>query len=197
MSSKQLYYVLLGIVGLTIVGLIGGAYGVDKLLAGASKQLVDNRKQVEVLDQDQAELTKAKADVQKYQSLGTIARSVVPQDKDQAQTIGQIVSIANANGIKLSSITFPASTLGTPGAKASTDLSQLQAVKGIAGVYNLQLTVQSDASSPVPYNQFISFLDALEHNRRTALVQSISIQPNATDRSKLAFNLVLDEYIKL
>ncbi len=193
MSSKRLYFTLLAVVCLLAVGLVGGAYGAAQLLATQSKQLVANRKQVAVLSQDQAELSKARQDIAKYQNLATIAKSVVPQDKDQAQTVSQIVSIASANGIVLSSITFPNSTLGgaTNGA-----LSQLLPVKGVPGVYNLQLTVASDNSHLVDYTKFIAFLEALEHNRRTAEVTSVEIQPDSKNRGTLSFTLVLNEYIK-
>jgi hypothetical protein len=193
MNSKRLYFTMLGAIGVLTIGLLGGAYTVNKLLDSQSRQLIDERKQVKVLDAEQTELAKAKQDIKKYNELADIAKSVVPQDKDQAQAVRQIVDIANANGVALSSITFPASSLAT---KGKVQLSQLLPVKGISGVYSLQLTVQSDQSHPVPYNQFINFLASLEHNRRTALVSSITIQPNSKDRSTLSFTLVLNEYIK-
>ena len=196
MNSKRLYIVLLSVIALLALGLLGGAYAVSQLLSGQSKDLVDKRLQIAVLNQEQTELTKAKKDIEKYQSLAVIAESVVPQDKDQAQTVRQIVSIANSSGISLSSITFPSSTLGASVASSKDSLSQLTPVKGISGVYDLQITVQSDASKPVAYDKFLSFLDALEHNRRTALVSNISIQPNTLNRNNVSFNLVLDEYIK-
>jgi len=197
MKSKYAYYLMLGLIGLLVLGLIGGAYGADALLTRESKQLLHNRLQISVLADEQTQLAKAKTDIKKYQDLAAIAQSVVPQDKDQAQTVRQIVDIAAANHIALSSITFPASTLGTINTSAgSRNLSQLTPVTGIAGVYNLQLTVQSDATNPIPYSQFISFLTALEHNRRTALVSSVTLQPNEKDRGKLSFTLTLQEYIK-
>lgn len=195
MNSKRLYFVLLSAICVMVLSLVGGAYAVGQMLTTESSHLVDNRLQVAVLNQEQADLAKAKQDIKKYQDLANIAKSVVPQDKDQAQTVRQIVSLADSNGISLSSITFPSSTLG--GAKASKPgLSQLTPVKGISGVYNLQLIVQTDVNHPVLYSKFISFLNALEHNRRTALVSGITIQPNNKNRSLLAFTLVLDEYIK-
>ena len=193
MSSKRLYFTLLGVICLLVLGMIGSAYEAAQLLTEQSKQLVDNRRQVAVLSSDHDELSKAKQEIKKYQELATIAKSVVPQDKDQAQTVGQIVSIANANGIALSSITFPNSTLG---ANANNALSQLLPVKGASGVYNLQLTVTSDPVKPVDYAKFISFLNALEHNRRTAEVSSINLQPASNNRGKLSFTLVLEEYIR-
>lgn len=194
MTAKRLYWVLLGLIGLLVVALLGGAYGVDRLVSTQQTSLVNNRLQVAVLDEEESELARAKQDVKKYQDLATIAKNVVPQDKDQAQTVSQIVELANDNGITLSSITFPSSELGTKG--STTQTSQLTPVPGMAGVYSLQLTVQSDPNKPVAYSKFISFLSALEHNRRTALVSSITILPNDKDRSTLSFTLILDEYIK-
>lgn len=196
-KSKYAYFMMLGLIGLLVAGLIGGAYGANMLLTNESKQLLRNRLQISVLADEQTQLTKAKVDIKKYQDLAAIAQSIVPQDKDQAQTVRQVVDIAAANNIALSSITFPASTLGTTtGASSAHNLSQLTPVPGIAGVYNLQLTVQSDALNPITFSQFTGFLTALEHNRRTALVSSITLQPNDKDHSKLSFTLVLQEYIK-
>lgn len=197
MNSKRFYFVMVGCIAFLTLGLIGGAYVASKVLQQESKQLVANRLESAVLDVQKQQLKQAKQDIVKYQGLATIAQSVVPQDKDQAQTVQQIVQIASNNGIQLSSITFPSSTLGQVGAAGKTpQLSQLTPVKGISGVYNLDLVVQSDQNHPVPYSQFISFLSDLEHNRRTALVNSITIQPNIKNRSTLSFTLDLNEYIK-
>jgi len=190
-----LYYVLLILIGLLVVGLIGGAYEADKMLKQRSDELVQDRLDSAVLAQEQTELAKAKQDIKKYQSLANIAQSSVPQDKDQAEAVREIVNIAGTNGIALSSVTFPSSTLGGVSSSAASK-SQLVPVKGISGVYDLQITVQSDSAHPVPYSNFINFLGALERNRRTALVNSVTIQPNPKDRNTLSFTLILDEYIK-
>jgi hypothetical protein len=191
---------MIGIIVLLIAGLIFGAYGADQLLQSQSKQLVNNRLQTSVLAQEQMELIQAKQDVKKYQNLATITQNIVPQDKDQAETVLQIVNLANKNGVALASITFPSSSLGLQTGQSASNstinLSQLTPVQGIPGVYDLQLVVQSDTTNPVPYSNFISFLSALENNRRTALISAVSIQPNAQDRNTLTFSLTLDEYVK-
>ena len=199
MNSKRLYFGMLTVIGILIAGLVIGAYGANHLLEAQSKQLVNNRLQTSVLSQEQTELVQAKQDIKKYQNLATITQTIVPQDKDQAEAILELVNIANANGVALGSITFPSSSLGqTVGqAKTSTlNLSQLTPVKGIPGVYNLQISVASDSSNPVPYNNFINFLTALENNRRTALISEVSLQPNEKNRNTVSFTLTLDEYIK-
>ncbi|HVU59579.1 MAG TPA: hypothetical protein VHC98_01955 [Candidatus Saccharimonadales bacterium] len=197
MNSKRLYFVLVALVSLLVLGLVGGAYGADVLLQHASDQLVADRTKKAVLLQQEDQLARAKEDIKKYQDLANVAKSVVPEDKDQAQAVREIVNIAKDNAITLGSITFPTSVLGGTGTTAGkAQLSQLTPVSGIAGVYNLEITVASDTNNPVPYTSFVRFLNALEHNRRTALVKSVTLQPNQKDRTTVSFTLILDEYIK-
>jgi hypothetical protein len=128
------------------------------------------------------------------------------------------VNLAADNGVTLTAINFPASTLGasasgttgttgtgsssgTSGGSSSASgksgkLSQLTPVKNIPGVYQLPITISNDSSHPVTYNRFISFLSDLEHNRRTAQVQTISLEPDTKNSSAFIFSLTLNEYIK-
>lgn len=192
MTAKRLYILLWGAVGLSVVVLFLSVYLTNTVLQNKSKDVVKARAKSMVLDQKQQQLSKARADIAKYQGLADIAKSIVPQDKDQAQTVREIVGIAQANGIRLGTISFPTSSLGTK----KGALSQLAKVKDIPGVYTLEITIQSDSTSPPAYSQFIAFLDGLEHNRRTALVNGITLVPEAGDPNKISFTLNLSEYIK-
>jgi hypothetical protein len=203
MNSKRLYYILLGAVGLSFIALLGGAYGASTILQGQAKAVVDARSKTTALDQQQTQLIRAKASIAKYKEVGDIAKSVVPTDKDQAQTVRELVKIASDNGIKLGNLTFPSSTLGgTPGATGAaakagnSDLSQLKPAAGISSVYTLQIVAQSDSSSPVTYDKFIEFLADLERNRRTALVSAVTLTPDAKQPDRVTFTLTIDEYIK-
>jgi hypothetical protein len=206
MNSKKLYYILLGCGALLILCLVGGAYKANKMLLAHSYQLKSSRLETDVLSNQETELLAAKNDISKYQSLYNIAESIVPQDKDQAQTVREIVNLAATNGITLSSVTFPSSSLGVAanGSSAtvvapndpSNALSQLTPVSSIPGVYELPITVISDATVPIPYGSFINFLSALEQNRRTALVSTITLQPTNGNAQYVSFTLVLNEYVK-
>lgn len=215
MSPKRLYYTQLGLIALLFIGLLGGAYGINSLLSTKAQQLTSLKAKNQALEREQSSLTLAQKEVAKYADLEQIAKSIVPEDKDQAEAVREIVNIAAANGISLSSITFPASSLGntqgasssqsssttptTPTAKVSPKtgkLSQLQPVKNIPGVYVLQITVKSNPDQPVSYASFINFLNDLEQNRRTAQISSISLQPNSKNSNLLTFTIVLNEYIK-
>ncbi len=134
---------------------------------------------------------------------------MVPQDKDQAEAVRELVKIAADNGVKLASISFPASTLGTIAPKAvvteenkdtpkvtTPPLTQVQPVEGIPGVYTLQINIQQDTTSPITYDKFIGFLSSLEQNRRTSQVTNVTVCLNTQDRTKLTFSLTGNAYIK-
>lgn len=221
MSSKRLHTVLIALLVLLFIGLLGGAYGVNKLLVSETNNLLVLKAKNQALTQEQTSFNKAKKDAQRYENLNKIAQAVVPQDKNQAEAVRQIVNIAAKNNVTLAAINFPASTLGSlpngtaapaagaaaaasaaPSAATSAasnktaSLSQLTALKNIPGVYQLPITINNDAAHSVQYANFISFLSDLEHNRRTSQVQTISIQPDAKNRGYITFSLTLNEYIK-
>lgn len=195
MDSKKLFYGLIGVLVLLSGGLLFSAYAANTILQGSSQTLVELKADSKVTEQQKVQLVQNKKDIAKYQDLNVIAKTVVPQDKDQAKAVREIVNLAAQSGIpKLSSIAFPASTLGA--GKAPKGLTQVTPVKGIGGVYNLEITVTQAATNAVPYNNFIAFLSKLEQNRRTAQVSSITVQPSQDNPNLVAFTLVINEYVK-
>lgn len=219
MTPKRLYFTLVGSILTLLILMVAGTYGTNSLLTTRSNKLVQKKAKSQALAREQVSLVQAKKEVARYSGLQKITQSIVPEDKDQAEAVREIVNIAGANGVSLSSITFPASTLGgssvsatagssTAGAGVASSassaaanakagrLSQLQAIPNIPGVYGLQLTVQSDSDRPVSYASFIGFLRDLEHNRRTAQISSINLQPTNDNPNLLTFTLILNEYIK-
>ena len=217
MSSKRLHMILLAVIAALLIGLLGGTYELNSVLTKKGNELMTNKAKSAALQQEQLSLKKAKKEVAKYSDLEKITKTIVPEDKSQAEAVLQLVNIARANNITLTSITFPVSTLGTttakPGSATSSaltstapspaanansktnTLSQLQPVKNLPGVYLLQITIQND-NHPVSYNNFINFLDELEHNRRTAQVSTVNIQPDPKNPALLTFVLTINEYIK-
>lgn len=194
----MLSYLLAGFAVLCGFALIGSGLVANALLSQKSAELSKAKAESQVADELQQSLKKSKADIAKYAELNSIAKTVVPQDKDQAQAVSEIVKIAADSGIpNLSSISFPASTLGGVGsARSSATLTQLTPVKGIPGVYELPITITQDGNSYVSYDSFLTFLRKLENNRRTAQVSSINIQPDAKDPNQIRFTLIVNEYIK-
>lgn len=199
MKAKQLYYLLIAATVVLALGFVSVGYGADKLLSSQAGKLSKLKADSDALDTLQTSLQQNKADIAKFGQLNQIAETVVPQDKDQAEAVREIVKLASDSGIdKLSSVTFPSSTLGTvvPGKKVNPELTQLTPVKGISGVYELPITIGQDNTDLVPYSSFITFLTKLEQNRRTAQVSSITVQPDNKNTNMVAFTLIINEFIK-
>lgn len=195
MTSKRLYQIFVAVIAILAIGLTATAHVFKGSLQERGLDLKSQRQQIAVLNGQQEALKKAKADIAEYKDLAKIAKTIVPQDKSQAQTTREIVNIAAEHGITIGSITFPQSNLGAVGTR-SVELSQLEAVPGIPGVVSLQITVTSGQDNTVPYFQFINFLQGLEQNRRTALVKQISLTPDEENPSEVSFSIVLEEYIE-
>ncbi len=209
MSNKYVFFALIAATVLLVAATGGGAYEANQLLTKQSAKLVALKLQEKDVGAQKTSLTRAQADITKYSSLENIAKAIVPQDKDQAEAVREIVNIADSSSISLSSITFSASTLGqtraVPGVngaaptvvpQASSALTQVTPVVGIPGVYDLQINIQQSTDAPVSYNNFIDFLTKLEANRRTAQVSTINLTPDTKNPGQLTFTLTLDEYIK-
>lgn len=209
MNSKKTF-IAMSVFCVVSLGLLGASvfFG-NQLLQSHSEKLTALKVEAAVADEQQTSLTQAKKDLETYSELNDVARQIVPQDKDQARAVREIIAIAGESGIQITGITFPASNLGQATPKASTSdsgtdatktvtptLSQVKPVDGISGVYQLELNVTTDTTKPISYAQLISFLKRLEQNRRTAQITNLSIQPNPGDRNLLTLTMQLIIYIK-
>ena len=201
MNSKKTYYTLVAVTIALGVALLGSAFLANTILSTKTASLSKLKAQDQALADLQISLIRNQSDIVRYDELNKIAKAIVPQDKDQTQTVREIVAIARASGIeKLTSVTFPTSTLGTTGtvgsAKTTGGITQVSPVQGMSGVYTLPITVSNMQNDVVTYDELIAFLAGLEQNRRTAQVTSITITPDANNANKVAFSLVINEYIK-
>ncbi len=197
-NSQTIYYLMISLVVLIVIISLIATNEIVSLLGQQTNSLISLKAQSQALTSEQANLVIAKKDVLKYSSLEKITQSIVPQNKDQAQAVREIVNLAQQNNITLNSIIFPTSTLGNtiqPNSKLS--LSQLTPVKGIPRVYTLPIQVQvNQTNDAVSYGSFYNFLTGLEQNRLTSQVTSLTIQPLATNPKLITFSLTINEYIK-
>ena len=210
------------VLAISVVVFIAVAYqGLSKLSA-KSQQLVDLKLESRKVDSQQTNLAAAKKQLLKYSYFNDVVKQVLPNDKDQAQAVLDINQMAKDSGISLQNITFPASNLGvrgssssastsTPGTSSTSSssststvkstLSQAKSVPGISGLYSLQLTItpqtgnQVSSDQATTYPKFLDFLNRIEHDRRTAQISQIEIQPQANS-PYMGFTLTLNIFIK-
>lgn len=210
MTNKRYFFVQVGVFVLLVGLIIGGVVGANILLQKQSNKLMSLRLESATVEMQQSALVQAKKDVERYNELDKIAKSVVPQDKDQAKTVREIVGIAAKNGIPIKSVSFETSNLGEAKAKAAApaegeagapaptqpatpSVSQVKPVNGINGVFTLPIEVES--AGRVSYPNFLKFLEDLEKNRRTAHVSNINLEPSPAGNT-LEFTLTLNAYVK-
>lgn len=199
MTPKKIHFLLIGVLVLLIILICGATYQGNAFFVKQSQKITDLKVEAEAIEMQQNALIQAKKDIEKYSELESIAKTVVPQDKDQAKTVREIIQIANDNDIPIKSVVFDSSTLGDAkprggsSQQSQSQISQAKPVEGINGVY--ALPIQIDSSEEVAYPNFLKFLGSLEKNRRTAHVDTINVTPNEIG-SALEFSLTLNAYVK-
>ncbi len=208
LDSKKTRLILSGSLAFSAVAFFAITFLGLSVLSSKSRSLVDLKAQSQTASDQLVNLVQSKKDVEKYSYFKTVANTVIPNDKNQAEAVVEINQMANAAGIAIQSITFPASTLG-PGLTTSTTgpsaaaraLTQAKPVAGIPGLYSLELTIMPDSSKDVAssqqvtYPKMLDFLKRIESNRHTAQISQVTIQP-ASDSQSLSFTLVINIFIK-
>ena len=210
MTSKRFYFVMIVINVLVVASILATAYLGNTMLKKQSTKLQAAKTANRIVDAQQTSLNQAKKDIEKYKDLNEIVKSIVPQDKDQAQTIREITKIASESGVSLKNVTFQSSTLGQIIApKASTTdtssasktatppstLTQVKPIDGIKDVFALEIVISNPETQPISYTDFINFLQKLETNRRTANVDKILVKPTENGKA-VSFTLTLNAYVK-
>lgn len=162
------------------------------MLSERSSELNQLKVKTSALEQQERSLIQAKQEIEEYTLLESVARSIVPQEKDQARTIRELVTIAQSVGVNISGITFPSSELGSEKSKTQDQSkTQLKKVDGIPGLSQLELTIAINES--IDYGTLINFLERLENNRRTSAISSIQIAPS---EDEFQIGLTILVYIK-
>ncbi len=194
MNSKRLYQLFVVGLVLLLVGSVASAYFGQKLLSEKSTQLTNLKVKIAALELQERSLIQAKTEIEQYSLLESVAKSIVPQEKDQARTIRELVSLAGASGVTISGISFPSSELGDAKSKTQDQSkTQLDKVEGIPGLSQLELTVSIDKG--VEFPTIINFLERLENNRRTSAISSVQINPDGDITGSFQLGLTVLVYI--
>lgn len=217
MKARYHSLMMFAFVALSVLVFLGTAYAGRAKISEKSHQLVDLKLQSKTADDQLTSLAAAKKQLQKYSYFNDVVKTVLPNDKDQAQAVLDIFQMAAASGIALQNIQFPTSTLGgratapatttpatttspTASSTANSSLTQAKPVSGIPGLYSLQLTITPQTGAQVPaasvttYPKFLDFLNRIERDRRTAQITDVTVSPQ-TDGS-LNFTLVINIFLK-
>ncbi len=195
MNSKRLYFILLASLIILIVLAFAGVYFGHQSLVSKNTELSQLKAKAIALEDQERSLVLAKKDIEQYKELRDISRTIVPQEKDQARTVREVIAIADSVGITIANVSFPSSNLGEDLRKSKTSgVSQVAPVEGIPGLFELNVDVRG--GEPVSFATLSEFLERLETNRRTSTISSAVITPTGGDDGLLEFTLALKVFIK-
>src|SRR4051812_12603966 len=99
MNSKRVFYLMIGCLAVLVAAILGCTYLANGMLEKRAHLLSELKVQDAVLAEEQTGLARAKKDTAAFTPLQKIAKTIVPQDKDQAETVREIVKIASESGI--------------------------------------------------------------------------------------------------
>lgn len=219
MNAKKAYrYLLLLFVGgLAFAGWIVKYSNTQ--LAATSADLTVLRKDIGELEQKRTQLEKAKVVMRENAHTVDTLSKVVPEDKDQAKIVEEIHSIADKAGVSITSVGFPASTLGSQVLKVATpvttdtpkssqaqspvasqtvrNISQATPLKDIPGIQAIELSIGTINSktlavgSGVRYSEMMSFIRQIERNERAIQITALGIGQNQVIGGEPTFNLTI------
>lgn len=211
-SSQKLSWLLTGALILCIILFFAAVFEGLSVLGSKSQSMVDLKVQAQSGDDQLSNLQVSKQQVKKYAFFKDVAKTVIPNDKNQAEAVVEIYKFASQSGIALKSIAFSNSTLGLSATTATSQqaatsssltkavLSQAKPVSGIPGLYSLLIIVTSDNNSKLPtslqttYPKMHDFLQRIENNRRTAQITDIKV--TVPEGQPMYFTMELNIFIK-
>lgn len=200
MNSKRLYFLLITIIVLTVVGTSTLIFYSNKYLSNESVKLNTARSMGQkntLLDLKYKQISaNSKYWQEPSRDLYTTINDMLPTSKGQAEAIGLIQKLAeeNSKGFKLNSITFPTSELGAAKAAATTTtttdtstpsptptpaakITQTKVLKDVNGILAIEakISLKPIGTGTIDYQSFLKFLDGLTNNTRLMQVTELSV----------------------
>lgn len=205
MNSKKLYFILIGIIVITIAGTSTLVVFANKFLANESVKLDTARSMSQKNALLDAKYKQISANSRYWQEpsrdLYSTVKSMLPLQKDQAEAVDLIQQLAaeSSAGLKLNSITFPSSDLGakapaptsspsgssetaTAPAATVTKVTQTKTIKDIPGILAIETKISlkppAAGATNIDYASFLKFIDGLTNNSRLMQVTELSVSPD-------------------
>jgi Tfp pilus assembly protein PilO len=191
MKAKQFYFLLIGMLILSVVGIVGS------FIWGKSQLKTNSISVSELIAERDAQrdniivLQQAVSQTENVDEINTLLDRLLPAEKDQESLILDIIYTATAeSGIPISNITtFSFSGSGDPSTLSGTIPS-----KENPGVleYPFSLEIQN-----ISYDALLKLLKEIETNGRIIQVENVQISPSKKDPGLLSsVSLSMKAYLK-
>jgi Tfp pilus assembly protein PilO len=187
LTAKKLFLVLLGLNALLVIATLAVFTLANSVAQQKSQKIAalkaDNESNEEVLNNYKV----LQNTLNSNKDLEATIQRVLPSDKDQSAAFANLDQFSKNTGVPIQQVTF---NPGTAKAAGQT----LTSPSGIKGVSVISVTLECQSTH---YQNFLSFLKAIEMTQRRMQVTSVNITPNATNPDILdRVNLTVDIYLK-
>ena len=183
---------------LLVLATAGGLGFSNIFMKKSADKLIGTKLDNIAYDNQEQTYLQARKDLEKYAALNEIMQKVLPKSKDQAQAVSELYKIGDETNIKVESIQFPSSSLGSKTTDASaSSVTQAKSVDGMPGVLGIDITVQLAPThgDSISYDDMISFLQKVEVNRRSMQIKQITVNAD-TKNGGVTFELTLTIFVK-
>jgi hypothetical protein len=216
MNAKKLFFIFSASVVLLGLLMIFSVYVSKNMLAKKSQDLIAAKLDKDFTEEKERVYVKAQKDLDTYKDLESTLAKIIPKDKDQARAVRELYKISEESNVAISSIEFPASTLGVkkPAAKANNNASaasntakpstnagitQAEDIAGLPGVKGIEVTIEVGSTLEsyefTGYSNMIRFLEGVEKNRRNMQIKQVSVTPDE-ETGQVKFKVVLTIFVK-
>ena len=171
MNAKRFFYLLIAL-NIVMVGLIGsGVYLGDKMLAKQSKKIAEAKAEDELIEQKKRVKKQLEKKIKEIGELKALASKFLPDVKNQEELVAEFYSIAKSYKIDIAGLSFNDSGASISSTSQTTPLKDAKNVI----VFPFKTT-----NFTTDFGNLISFMKALENNRRKIQITTIDLQPNTT-----------------
>lgn len=165
MTPRKLFFVMLGVLALTLVVTATGVYMTDKYLGEQAAIIGVLRAEDELSSLELINAQEIQNSLQEYSYIDVAANEILPDTKNQSEAILLINKIGTEVGVRTNKFLF----LGTDG--KPTEKSQTEPLAGAKGILVFPIQISFRGT----YSQVINWLKLAEQNQRKMQVSSLSI----------------------
>lgn len=183
MKPKQMFFILLGLLTLTIVAGLYFYMSAHRALGEKLNELEIATSDIVLAREKVAKLEELEGQFEKLQPLIKKGDDILPPEKEQAEALAVLNKLVTNSGLSVKSITFER-TSGLP-----TDISQTQK-SNLANVLVMPVNIQTSSGT---YAQLQKLLLSIENNVRHMQVKNLDIARTQDD--SLAFSIKVDTYL--
>ncbi len=191
MSAKRFFYIMAGLVLLTVFSILGSFYVGKNKLQAESTTMSDLLADRDITQEKIIRLEKVQKDSTQIGSINILLDRLVPDKKEQEKLVTDIIFTATSEvGIPFSQVS---SFSFSGGGAEPNDLSGTVVSKENPGVYEYPFSLQINTIS---YDTLLKLLTEIETNSRIVQVDTVQITPDSSNPSVLSVSLTMKAYIK-